>query len=70
MTECPMATGKQAHALAIKLSRERRTGKEVPPPPKDATQNEPESEPSAISRLDARARDSKQGDGPEANATM
>jgi hypothetical protein len=25
---------KQAQALAIKLSRERRSGKEVPPPPK------------------------------------
>lgn len=34
-----------------------------------ATQNEPESEPSAISRLDASARDSEQGDGPEVNAT-
>lgn len=29
-----MATGKQAQALAIKLSRERQVGKEVPPPPK------------------------------------
>jgi len=29
-----MAKGKQAQALAIKLSRERRAGKEVPPPPK------------------------------------
>lgn len=29
-----MAAGKQAQALAIKLSRERRAGKEVPPPPK------------------------------------
>lgn len=30
-----MAKGKkQAQALAIKLSRERRSGKEVPPPPK------------------------------------
>jgi hypothetical protein len=27
-------TKKQAQALAIKLSRERRSGKEVPPPPK------------------------------------
>ena len=30
-----MAKGKQAQALAIKLSRERRAGKEVPPPPKE-----------------------------------
>jgi len=29
-----MAKGKQAQALAIKLSRERRAGKEVPPPQK------------------------------------
>jgi hypothetical protein len=29
-----MARGKQAQALAIKLSRERREGKLVPPPPK------------------------------------
>jgi hypothetical protein len=29
-----MAKSKQAQALAIKLSRERRAGKEVPPPPK------------------------------------
>ena len=29
-----MATNKQAQALAIKLSRERRAGKYVPPPPK------------------------------------
>ena len=32
--EVYMAKGKQAQALAIKLSRERRAGKEVPPPPK------------------------------------
>lgn len=29
-----MAASKQAQALAIKLSRERRAGKYVPPPPK------------------------------------
>lgn len=29
-----MAAGRQAQALAIKLSHERRAGKEVPPPPK------------------------------------
>jgi hypothetical protein len=29
-----VAKGKQAQALAIKLSRDRRAGKEVPPPPK------------------------------------
>jgi hypothetical protein len=29
-----MTTPKQAQALAIKLSRERRAGKNVPPPPK------------------------------------
>lgn len=29
-----MTTKKQAQALAIKLSRERRAGKEIPPPPK------------------------------------
>jgi hypothetical protein len=29
-----MAKSKQAQALAIKLSRERRSGKEVPAPPK------------------------------------
>lgn len=28
-------TKKQALALAIKLSRERRLGKEIPPPPKE-----------------------------------
>jgi hypothetical protein len=28
------ASSKQGQALAIKLSRERRSGKEVPPPPK------------------------------------
>ena len=54
--EVYMAKGKQAQALAIKLSRERRAGKEVPPAPKADTPSGAEKKRFTIFKLVANRR--------------
>ena len=64
-----MATSKQAQALAIKLSRERRTGKEVPPPPKGRYSERTRKQAVRDLQVGRERRRQQQGGGPEVNAT-
>lgn len=52
-------TKKQAQALAIKLSRERRSGKQIPPPPKG--QSSQKTRQKAVRDLEVGRRRQKRG---------